>query len=191
MKIGTYQTENVFFKSTFDSLFHQITVLPNPQAPNPRSCYAKNFPPVPKSWSEFIAIGFSAKRGSGCNDLVISGHGVVYTSVALAINEFYPLALAQFKRKGYSFHLPGFLAWMAVLRLCLEETVMKTHYSVDMFLAVTVTALMWQWRRHVYDPAVMAWRERKLGAQPDPIPKPLVAFVVGVLVLVFVGVKGV
>lgn len=139
---------------------------------------------------EFISIGFSAKRGSGCNDLVISGHGVVYASVALAITEFYTLPSAGTLKKAL-LPSPGTIAWFAVLRLCLEETVMKTHYSVDMLLAVAVTALVWEWRRHLYDPAVATWRRRKPETPSDPIPWSLLAFVLGVLILVFIGVKGV
>lgn len=47
------------------------TILPNPR---PR-CYARNFPPVPDTVRGFVEVGFSAKRGSGCNDLVRGGRG--------------------------------------------------------------------------------------------------------------------
>lgn len=58
-----------------------------------------------------------------------------------------------------------------------------------MFLAVVVTALVWQWRSHLYPPSE-AWRERPRGARPDPVPRRLVALVAGVLLIVFVGVAG-
>jgi membrane-associated phospholipid phosphatase len=112
-----------------------VTVLPNPQ----QHCYVRNFPPVPDSLSEYVAIGFGAKRGHGCNDLVISGHGVVYAVCALGIQTYCAKRWC------------GFLAWLGVLKLCFQEVVDKTHYSVDMFLAVVVTALVWEWRKTVYD----------------------------------------
>lgn len=63
-------------------------------------------------WREFVAVGFSAKRGSGCNDLVVSGHGVVYAAVPLALSTFYPLPAW---RSG-----AAAVAWLAVLKLCLQ-----------------------------------------------------------------------
>ena len=160
---------------TLRTIAFMVTVLPNPQ-PN---CYRRNFPPVPSSVLEFIGIGFSAKRGSGCNDLVISGHGVVYAVVPLAVQTFY---------RGHK--LPTVLAWAAVFKLCLQEVVDKTHYSVDMLLAVACTALVWKWREGVY-PTSAVWAKRKPGSKADPVPRALIALVVGVLCLVFVGVKGV
>lgn len=72
---------------------------------------------------------------------------------------------------------------------CPQETVDKTHYSVDMWLAVTLTALVWRCRAHVY-PESERWAERPAGAPRDPFPVGMVAVVLGVLTLVFVGVAG-
>jgi hypothetical protein len=157
-----------------------VTILPNPQP----HCYRKNFPPVPDSVWEFIAIGFGKKRGSGCNDLVISGHGVVYAAVPLAITSFYRPADRRLRS------IVSLLSWGAVAKLCLQEVVDKTHYSVDMLLAVACTALIWKWREHVY-PATAILKHRRHGAKADPVPRTLIALTVGVLILVFVGVKGV
>jgi hypothetical protein len=155
-----------------------ITVLPNPR----KGCYVANFPPVPSSVWEFIQIGFGAKRGHGCNDLVISGHGVVYAVVPLAIQTFYPISI---RHSG-----PTLISWLAVVKLCLQETVDKTHYSVDMFLAVSIACLVWHWRRDVYDVNMM-WKTRSHNEKRDPTPRALVALVIGVLCIVFLGVKGV
>lgn len=159
-----------------------VTVLPNPR----RGCYATNFPPVPKTIAEFIAVGFSAKRGSGCNDLVISGHGVVYAAVPLALSTFYPV------RRGIA-GWTAWTAWAAVTKLCLQEVADKTHYSVDMLLAVACTALVWKWR----EAAVYSHRSTWIARKPenakygDPVPKGLIALVIGVLIFVFLGVYGV
>jgi DNA mismatch repair protein MutS2 len=153
-----------------------VTVLPNPR----RGCYARNFPPVHPTLREFLAYGFSAKRGTGCNDLVISGHGVVYAAVPLALQTFYPAP----------YQWPAALAWAAVAKLCLQEVVDRTHYSVDMLLAVAVTALVWAWRAPVL-PQGATWRRRRAGAPADPLARGLVAAVVGIFALVLVGVAGV
>lgn len=169
--------DTIAFTHLIRTVAFMITVLPNPQG----DCYRKNFPPVPDTVSEYVAIGFGAKRGHGCNDLVISGHGAVYAACALAIATYSG-------RRGC-----GWLAWLGVFKLCLKEVVDKTHYSVDMFLAVVVTALVWVWRRHVYDAddEGVKWRERRKSSKKDPVPTWLVASVILVLLLVGVGTKGV
>ncbi len=70
-----------------------------------------------------------------------------------------------------------------------QETLDKTHYSVDMFLAVVLTCLVWKWREPVY-PADETWQPRPAGARADPVPRRLVALVVVTLIIVFVGVAG-
>ena len=58
-----------------------------------------------------------------------------------------------------------------------------------MFLAVVLTTLVWHWRSSSYSAAAV-WPRRGPGAPRDPLPKGLVALVLGVLVIVFVGVSG-
>ena len=116
------------------------------------------------------------------NDLVISGHGVVYAAVPLALGEFYPAGGPL---------SPAALAWAGVARLCVREVLDKTHYSVDMLLAVAVTALVWRARAGAMAGAAAPWRLRRRGAPADPVPRAAVALVGGVLVLVLVGVAGV
>lgn len=177
--VGARFMDAIAWAHALRTIAFMVTILPNPRP----GCYAANFPPVPRTAFEFLRIGFSAKRGSGCNDLIISGHGVVYAAVPLAISTFYPVSW------GWGLG-PSTVAWLAVLKLCLQEVVDKTHYSVDMLLAVTCTALVWKWREGLY-PISATWRQRKRGMPPDPAPSVLIALVVGVLILVFVGVKGV
>jgi MFS superfamily sulfate permease-like transporter len=112
---------------------------------------------------------------------VVSGHGVVYAAVPLALSTYYPLPAA---RGG-----PSLAAWLAVAKLCIQETVDKTHYSVDMLLAVVLTALVWRWREPLYPPAA-TWAPRPSGTPPDPLPARLVALVLATLAVVFVGVAG-
>ena len=58
-----------------------------------------------------------------------------------------------------------------------------------MLLAVVLTALVWSWRASVY-PAHETWHPRRPGAAADPVPRRLVALVVGTLLIVFIGVAG-
>ena len=175
--IATRFMDTIAFTHLIRTIAFMVTVLPNPQL----HCYERNFPPVPDTVAEYIAVGFGAKRGHGCNDLVISGHGAVYAACALGISTFCG-------RRGC-----GWLAWLGVLKLCLQETVDKTHYSVDMFLAVVTTALVWNWRRGVYDETdeSFMWKVRRKNSAKDPVPLWLVGSVIGVLLIVGVGVKGV
>jgi hypothetical protein len=183
---------------------------------------------------------------------VISGHGVVYAAVPLALGTYCPLPSWRFG--------PAMLSWLAVIKLCiqvgclegcsidrththvhtgtrlharhlaslllvlrrapillsppspnlhivvlrfcararvcvcvcvcawLQETVDKTHYSVDMLLAVVLTALVWHWQEGLYPPTALP--ARPPGSPPDPLPLRLVALVLVTLVVVFVGVSG-
>ena len=102
------------------SLLPSPCLLPQPHAPCPKppdpATHSPNpgppTSPSPADWRGFLVYGFSAKRGSGCNDLVISGHGVVYAAVPLALATFYPLPAA---RGG-----AAAAAWLAVLKLCIQ-----------------------------------------------------------------------
>ena len=176
--IGARFIDTIAWTHLIRTVAFMITVLPNPRP----GCYIHSFPPPPTSVWEFIKIGLSAKRGHGCNDLVISGHGAVYAAVPLAIQTFYAVPL----HKGGA----TLISWLAVLKLCLQETVEKTHYSVDMYLAVIVSALVWHGRKSVYSETDV-WKPKAKHVAADGVPKALVALVITVLTIVFVGVKGV
>ncbi len=128
-----------------------LTVLPNPRP----LCYAGRFPPVPDTVAEFLRIGFAKMRsGGGCNDLIISGHAVIYTAVCCAYSEYYPGVASK-------------ILWLALLRSSVRGPLTVQHYSVDMFLAAVVTALTWRACEGVY-PAAARLLPRAPGAPPDP-----------------------
>jgi hypothetical protein len=56
-------------------------------------------------------------------------------------------------------------------------------------MQVLVTMLVWSWRSPVY-PAEERLKARKPGSPPDPVPYALFAAVFGIVVVVFVGVRG-
>ena len=67
---------------------------------------------APDPW-QFIRVGFSAKRGSGCNDLIYSGHSCVYAAPALALSTYY-------RGGGVAGAAARAAAWAAVAKLCLQ-----------------------------------------------------------------------
>lgn len=127
------------------------TVLPSPRP----GCFDRRFPPVPDTWAEFFAIGFSKMRSSGgCNDLVISGHGTVYTAVATTYATYYP---------GYA----SKLLWLALWRSNIRGPLTHQHYAVDMFLATAVTWLVWIATESIYPPAISRLLRRPAGLPAD------------------------
>ena len=128
-----------------------LTVLPNPRP----GCYSRRFPPVPDTVAEFLRIGFGRMRsGGGCNDLVLSGHAVIYAAVCCAYSEFYPGVASK-------------ILWFALLRSSVRGPLTQQHYSVDMFLASVVTALTWRACESVY-PRQARLAPRLPGTPPDP-----------------------
>ena len=141
--------------------------------PSPRpGCFGHRFPPVPDSWSEYLHIGFAKLRsGGGCNDLILSGHGVIYAAVACTFSEYYP---------GWT----SKLLWLALIRSGIRGPLTHQHYSVDMFLATAVTVLVWIACERVYPAEASRLRARPAGAKPDrkgPLQWLLTALVFAVL----------
>ena len=128
-----------------------LTVLPNPRP----GCYSRRFPPVPDNVADLLRIGFGRRRsGGGCNDLVLSGHAVIYAACCCAFSEFAPGVASK-------------IMWFALVRSSVRGPLTQQHYSVDMFLASAVTALTWRACEHVY-PRQARLAPRKAGAPPDP-----------------------
>lgn len=138
------------------------TVLPNPRP----GCYRRRFPPPPDSAWEALRVGFTTLRGmGGCNDLVFSGHGAFWTLAPLLLGSYYP---------GRRWVLA--LVWLALAQSSCRDFLEHMHYSVDMLLAVVVTAAAWGWVRRVY-PETEPLQKRPEGAPPDARN----AFVLGVV----------
>ncbi len=108
-----------------------LTVLPNPKP----GCYNRQFSDAPARYEDgwhLIEYGSSRIRGSGgCNDLIFSGHGVIYMSGFLCV-------------ATHGISLGSFVVFLAMLHMSCKETLDQTHYGVDMFLAIAVTALSWR-----------------------------------------------
>lgn len=152
-----------------------LTVLPS-QRPG---CYGRRFPPVPSSLWRFLVIGFTKLRAmGGCNDLVISGHAIIYALAPLAFQTY------------YGSHQPvTWLLWLGVTHTCFRAPVTLQHYSVDMFLAIVVATLVWHWAAWAYDGR--AWRPRHKTEPPDQRQWALTALILGVLaILAYIIIAG-
>lgn len=179
------------------------TVLPNPQP----GCYARRFPPPPEDTWGIVREGFKQLRGTGgCNDLVVSGHGAFWTAAPLMFRSYYgggfwgggggggsaAGAAAATTRKT---HVMSVVV-QAVLWACLAQSAVRDaleafHYSVDMLLAVVVTAAAWSWTRSVYPPSASVLRERPAGSPPDAfrwaVLTPIVVALFAGAVIIFIG----
>jgi hypothetical protein len=106
-----------------------LTVLPS-QMP---SCYRERYPyPVPTSWSEWIMIGLKPAARGGCNDLVISGHATVTSTLAC-------VAVSVANNIMFSVATWSLLAFDYMI-----EIYQGFHYSIDMWLGAVVTTLVFR-----------------------------------------------
>ncbi|CAF1355992.1 unnamed protein product [Adineta steineri] len=96
--------------------------------------------PSPKPWCRFTGPvnPFRARVGGACNDLLYSGHVIIYTLTALA---FTILSRQYSKKLRYSLSI---LIWLYILQRIICTILERHHYSIDMFLGFIVTLLIWQ-----------------------------------------------
>ncbi len=104
-----------------------LTVLPS-QVSN---CYASHFPAPPESWSEWLMVGFLPNTRGGCNDLILSGHATVTSTIACAFTSV---------ASNTSFSIA---VWTLVVLDYSIEAYQGLHYSVDMWLGCIITCLLW------------------------------------------------
>jgi hypothetical protein len=104
-----------------------LTVLPS-QVPN---CYASHFPVPPENWAEWLMVGFLPNTRGGCNDLILSGHATVTSTIACAFTSV---------ASNTSFSIA---VWTLVALDYSIEAYEGLHYSVDMWLGCIVTCLLW------------------------------------------------
>ena len=105
-----------------------ITVLPSQ---NPR-CYFSHFPnPPPSEWMAWLMVGFTPQVNGGCNDLIISGHATVTSTLACVVTSIVSK--------------PVFTAalWTFVAMDYMVEVYEGFHYSVDMWLGAVLVNFIW------------------------------------------------
>lgn len=106
-----------------------VTVLPSQN----KFCYQQHFPyPPPTNWMEWIWVGFLPSKFGGCNDLIISGHATV-TSTLACVSSSVSDDLA------FSASL-----WIMVILDYMVEIFEGFHYSVDMWLGMILVCLLWR-----------------------------------------------
>ena len=108
-----------------------LTVVPS----QIEGCYDLRFPgsnPPPADWSEWLWVGFLPRTKGGCNDLIISGHAVIMSTIAC-------VATSVANDKLFSVAL-----WSMVFLDYCVVVFEGLHYSVDMWLGVILSSLLWR-----------------------------------------------
>jgi len=97
--------------------------------------------PSPKSWCRFTGPinPFRAHVGGACNDLLYSGHVVLYTIIATAFTK----VSQEYSLRIFRYGLP-ILIWCHLTQRAIRTILEHHHYSIDMFLGCIVTLLIWQ-----------------------------------------------
>lgn len=108
-----------------------LTILPSPK----RRCHFDG--PIDP---------FRARIGGACNDLLYSGHVTVYTLTGLAVT-----LLSRNYSSKYSRYTLCLLIWCYVCQRIIRTILERHHYSIDMFLGLIVTLLIWQCEIFYYD----------------------------------------
>ena len=106
-----------------------LTVLPSQHS----NCYTEHYPnPPPTDTWEWIWVGLLPASHGGCNDLIISGHATVTSTMA-------SVAASVSKEPLFCLSL-----WSMVVLDYMVEIYEGFHYSVDMWLGMVIVSLLWR-----------------------------------------------
>ncbi|KAL7579911.1 hypothetical protein ACA910_004915 [Epithemia clementina (nom. ined.)] len=114
---------------TLRTISFLATVLPSQN----NYCYSQHYPyPPPTEWKEWIWVGIIPASNGGCNDLIISGHATVTSTLAcisasISNDPIFCVAL-----------------WTMVVLDYMVEIYEGFHYSVDMWLGLVLVCLLWR-----------------------------------------------
>lgn len=95
-----------------------ITVLPSQN----RNCYFRRFPTPPEDWISWLLVGLTPRVNGGCNDLIISGHATITTTLAC-------LATSIVGKPLFTSAI-----WILLVLDYMVEIYEGYHYSVGMYL---------------------------------------------------------
>lgn len=147
-----------------------ITVLPSQ---NPR-CYFSHFPvPVPTDWYTWLMTGFIPQANGGCNDLIISGHATVTSTLACIVTS----------TVGKPLFTLGL--WMLVAVDYMVEIYEGFHYSVDMWLGAILVNFIWTALapiEQITDPSTTLLRPKEFYALKDASRRDWIRFAIPVMV---------
>jgi PAP2 superfamily C-terminal len=130
--VATRAVTTVAVARTVRTVSFVLTVLPS----QVHNCYAQRFPPLdPQLRNDTVAwimVGLQPRSHGGCNDLIISGHAVITSTLAcvatsVAGNPLFSAAL-----------------WTMVVMDYAVEIYEGFHYSVDMWLGLVLVVLLWR-----------------------------------------------
>mmetsp|Transcript_35092 Transcript_35092/g.73085 ORF Transcript_35092/g.73085 Transcript_35092/m.73085 type:complete len:496 (-) Transcript_35092:535-2022(-) len=125
-----------------------VTVLPSQN----KFCYRQHFPyPLPTDWLEWFWVGLLPSKYGGCNDLIISGHATVTSTlacVASSVSDDVVFCIAL---------------WTMVVLDYMVEIYEGFHYSVDMWLGMVLVSLLWR----VLQPVEGASQSASHSQQPE------------------------
>jgi hypothetical protein len=139
-----------------------LTVLPS-QVPN---CYRRHFPLPPDNWKDWILVGMLPSSRGGCNDLILSGHATVTSTIACASTSV---------SSNMSFSVA---VWTLIALDYSIEAYQGLHYSVDMFLGGIVTCLLWHLTSPLENEGELEQKQKQEQREKSPPPPPLDATVV-------------
>ncbi|CAB9500692.1 expressed unknown protein [Seminavis robusta] len=113
-----------------------LTVLPSQN----KRCYMQHFPyPPPTDWGEWIFEGFKPASHGGCNDLIVSGHATVTSTMAA-------VSISMAEDSLFSFAV----CWLLAMDYAVE-IYEGFHYSVDMWMGAILCGLLWRVWKPVED----------------------------------------
>lgn len=106
-----------------------LTVLPS----QVKACYLQHYPnPPPTDTFEWILVGLLPASHGGCNDLIISGHATVTSTLACAAASVSNDSIFQTA------------LWTLLVMDYAIEIYEGFHYSVDMWLGMVIVSLLWR-----------------------------------------------
>ena len=126
--VATRALTTVSIARTIRTVSFLITVLPS----QVKNCYSQRFPVVPNEVIPWIMVGLQPRSHGGCNDLIISGHAVITSTLAcvatsVADNGTFTIALFCMLTMDFAVEVyEGF------------------HYSCDMWLGMVLVVLIWK-----------------------------------------------
>lgn len=126
--VATRALTTISIARTIRTVSFLITVLPS----QVKNCYSQRFPVVPKELIPWIMVGLQPRSHGGCNDLIISGHAVITSTLAcvaasVADNGTFTIALFCMLTMDFAVEVyEGF------------------HYSCDMWLGMVLVVLLWK-----------------------------------------------
>ena len=104
-----------------------ITVVPSQN----KMCYFSHFPSPPEDWYSWLKVGLIPQVDGGCNDLIISGHATVTSTLACVMTSVVGKPLFTTA------------VWMFIAMDYCVEIYEGFHYSVDMFLGALLVNFIW------------------------------------------------